>query len=65
MAKLVAYCLKTKTKEEMNNAVIKKTKKGGYQAQGVSNDGLKLSLMLTEEKALTAVKDGVATKEGW
>jgi len=65
MAKLVAYCLKTKTKEEMNNAVIKRTKKGGYQAQGTSAAGHKMSLMLSADKANAALTEGVATKEGW
>jgi hypothetical protein len=64
MAKLVAYCLKTKTKEEMNDAVIKKTAKGGYQAQGTSKDGHKMSLMMKAENALAAIKEGVA-KQGW
>ena len=65
MGKLVAYCLKTKKKEEMNNAVIKRTKKGGYQAQGTTVDGNKMSLMMGEEKALAAIAEGVAKKEGW
>lgn len=64
MAKLMAYCLKTKSKEEMLNAVVKKTAKGGYQAQGVTKDGHKMSLMLNEEKALAAIKDGSA-KQGF
>lgn len=64
MAKLMAYCLKTKSKEEMLNAVIKKTKNGKYQAQGTSKDGHKMSLMLSEANAQKAVADGSA-KQGW
>ena len=64
MAKLIAYCLKTKTKEEMQNAVIKKTAKGGYQAQGTSKAGHKMSLMLKKEVAEAAIKEGVA-KQAW
>lgn len=64
MAKLVAMCMKTKTKEEMLNAVIKKTKRGGYQAQGETKDGHKMSLMMSEANALNAIKEGVA-KQGW
>lgn len=60
--KLMAYCLKTKQKEEMVNAQIVKTKKGGYMAQGVTKEGHKMSLMMSEAIALNAIKDGVATK---
>lgn len=64
MAKLVAYCLKTKKKEEMQEAVVLKTAKGGYRAQGKTAEGHKISLMLSEEKANAAIAEGVATK-GW
>jgi hypothetical protein len=60
--KLMAYCLKTKQKEEMLNAEIVKTKKGGYMAQGATKDGHKMSLMMSETNALNAIKEGVATK---
>jgi hypothetical protein len=60
--KLMAYCLKTKQKEEMLNAEIVKTKKGGYMAQGTTKDGHKMSLMMSEATALKAIKDGTAKK---
>jgi len=58
--KLTAYCMKTKEKNvEMHEAVITKTSRGGYMAQGN-----KMTTMLGEARALEAVKDGVA-KKGW
>jgi hypothetical protein len=61
--KLIAYCLKTKQKEEMVEATIVKTKRGGYMAKGVSKDGHKMSLMMSEENALKAIDNQVAKKE--
>jgi len=59
-----AYCLKTKEKDvPMHNAVISKTARGGYIAKGDDGKGNKMSAILGEEKALQAIKDGVATKE--
>ena len=54
-----------KTKEKnvpMLDAVITKTSRGGYMAQGNDGKGNKMTTMLAEAKALQAVKDGVATK---
>ncbi len=63
--KLTAYCMKTKEKNvEMQDAVITKTSRGGYMAQGNDGKGNKMTTMLGEAKALQAVKDGVA-KKGW
>jgi len=59
---LKAYCLKTKQKEEMNEAVVTKTERGGYIAKGVNKDGLKLSLILSKDNAEKAISDGVAKK---
>jgi len=65
MAKeLIAYCLKTKSKEAMKGAVITKTSRGGYIAKGETKDGHKMSLILSEVNANAAVKDGAA-KKGW
>lgn len=66
MAKmLTAYCMKTKEKDvPMQNAVITKTSRGGYMAQGDDGKGNKMTTMLAEARALEAVKDGVA-KKGW
>lgn len=48
----------------MQNAVITKTSRGGYMAQGDDGKGNKMTTMLAESKALQAVKDGVA-KKAW
>lgn len=62
---LTAYCLKTKEKNvPMENAVITRTAKGGYIAQGLDSNGNKMTTILGEAKALQAVADGVA-KKGW
>jgi hypothetical protein len=61
---LEAYCLKTKSKEEMVDPVIHRTTKGGYIAKGTTKDGYKVSLILSGEKANEAVKAGIR-KEGW
>ncbi len=63
--KITAYCMKTKEKNvPMQDAVITKTARGGYMAQGTDGKGNKMTTMLGEAKALQAVKDGVA-KKGW
>jgi hypothetical protein len=63
--KITAYNVKTKEKGvEMKDAVITKTSRGGYMAQGNDGKGNKLTTMLGEEKALAAIKAGVA-KQGW
>ena len=60
-----AYCLKTKEKNvPMQDAVITKTSRGGYMAQGHDGKGNKMTTMLSEDNALKAVKDGVA-KKAW
>lgn len=65
MAQIKAYCMKTKTKDvPMLKAVITKTSKGGYMAQGVDEDGNKMTTMLSEANALAAVKSKDA-KKGW
>ena len=63
--KITAYCMKTKEKNvPMQDAVITKTARGGYMAQGTDGKGNKMTTMLAEAKALQAIKDGVA-KQGW
>lgn len=58
-----AYCLKTKEKNvPMHDAVISKTAKGGYMAQGHDGKGNKMAAIMNEEKALKAIQDGVAKK---
>ena len=64
MAKLTAYCMKTKEKGVIiENAVITKTKKGGYMAQGVDKSGNKLTTMLSKDTAEAAIKSGDAKKD--
>ena len=62
---ITAYCMKTKEKNVvMQDAVITKTSRGGYMAQGNDGKGNKMTTMLGEAKALQAIKDGVA-KQGF
>ena len=63
--KITAYCMKTKEKNvPMQDAVITKTSRGGYMAQGHDGKGNKMTTMLSEDRANEAVRDGVA-KKGW
>ena len=63
---LKAYCMKTKEKNvPMQDAVISKTARGGYMAQGTDGKGNKMTTMLSEANAQEAIKNGVATKQGW
>lgn len=58
-----AYCLKTKEKNvPMEDAVITKTAKGGYIANGHDGKGNKMAAILSEAKAMQAIDDGVAKK---
>jgi hypothetical protein len=62
---ITAYNVKTKEKGVvMLDAVITKTAKGAYMAQGNDGKGNKLTTLLGEAKALTAIKEGHA-KQGW
>jgi len=62
---LTAYNVKTKEKNvPILDAVITKTAKGAYMAQGHDGKGNKLTTLLGEEKALAAIKSGIA-KQGW
>ena len=62
---LTAYNVRTKEKNvPILDAVITKTAKGGYMAQGVSADGAKLTTLLGEAKALACIEAGLA-KKGW
>jgi hypothetical protein len=62
---ITAYNVKTKEKNvEMKDAVITKTARGGYMAQGNDGKGNKLTTMLSEAKAMEAIKAGNA-KQGW
>lgn len=56
-----------KTKEKnvpLQDAVITKTARGGYMAQGNDGKGNKMTTMLSEATALEAIKNGVA-KQGY
>ena len=60
-----AYCLKTKEKNvPMHDAVITKTARGGYIANGNDGKGNKMAAILSEAKAKQAIEDGVA-KQGY
>lgn len=62
---LTAYNVKTKEKNvPILDAVITKTAKGAYMAQGNDGKGNKLTTLLGEEKAMAAIAAGVA-KKGW
>ena len=62
---LTAYNVKTKeTGVKIHDAVITKTAKGAYMAQGNDGKGNKLTTLLGAEKALAAIKAGIA-KQGW
>jgi hypothetical protein len=62
---LTAYNVKTKEKGvTILEAVITKTAKGAYMAQGHDGKGNKLVTLLGAEKALAAIKAGIA-KQGW
>ncbi len=62
---LTAYNVKTKEKGvPIQEAVITKTARGAYMAQGHDGKGNKLTTLLGEEKALAAIKAGIA-KQGW
>ena len=62
---LTAYNVKTKEKGvPIQEAVITKTAKGAHMAQGHDGNGNKLTTLLNEEKALAAIKAGIA-KQGW
>ncbi len=61
-----AYCMKTKEKNvPMHDAVISKTARGGYMAQGTDGKGNKMTTMMNEAAANEAIKNGVAKKKGW
>ena len=61
---LTAYCMKTKEKNvPMQDAVITKTARGGYMAQGNDGKGNKMAAIMGEKAALQAIKDGVAKKD--
>lgn len=63
MSQILAYCMKTKTKNvPMLEASIKKTSRGGYCATGVDEHGNKMAAILSESKALAAIEGGFATK---
>ena len=62
---LTAYNVKTKEKGvPVMDAVITKTAKGAYMVQGHDGKGNKLTTLVNEEKAMAAIKAGIA-KQGW
>jgi hypothetical protein len=62
---LTAYNVKTKEKNvPILDAVITKTAKGAYMAQGNDGKGNKLTTLMNEAKALACIEAGIA-KKGW
>ena len=62
---ITAYNVKTKEKGvTMHDAVITKTAKGAYMAQGNDGKGNKLTTLMNEAKAMAAIEAGIA-KKGW
>lgn len=59
--KLTAYNVKTKEKGvEIQDAVIKRTSKGAYMAQGHDGKGNTLTALVNTAKAKAAVEAGIA-----
>ncbi|HLD98036.1 MAG TPA: DUF5679 domain-containing protein [Candidatus Nanoarchaeia archaeon] len=53
------YCVKCKAKSKMKDPVVLKTARGGFMAQGLCvSCGTKMSAMMSEEKAMDAIKQG-------
>ncbi len=62
---ITAYNVKNKEKNvPMQDAVVSRTERGGYIAKGHDGKGNKLTSLLSEAKALAAIKAGTA-KQGW
>lgn len=62
---LTAYNVKTKQKNvPIQDAVITKTSKGAFMAQGHDGQGNKLTTLLSEARANQVIADGFA-KKGW
>jgi len=62
MAKITAFNVKTKQKGcPMFNAVITRTSKGAYMAQGDDGNGQRMTALITASAAQDAVKTGDAT----
>ncbi|MBS1920300.1 MAG: hypothetical protein JST17_08610 [Bacteroidetes bacterium] len=62
---LTAYNVRTKEKNvPVLDGVITKTAKGAYMVQGHDGKGNKLTTLVNEQKALAAIKAGIA-KQGW
>ena len=64
-ATLTAYNVKTKEKNvPIQDAVVSRTARGGYIAKGHDGKGNMLTALLGQDKALAAIKAGVA-KQDW
>lgn len=61
---LTAYCMKTKEKNvPMHNAVISKTARGTFMAKGEDENGNRMSAIVGRDRAMQAIKDGVAKQD--
>ncbi len=58
------YCVKCKKKgQEMKDAVISQTARGGYMAKGICTScGTKMCAMMSKENAEKAISSGEAKK---
>lgn len=63
MEQIIAYCLKTKKKETLLEGVIYRTPRGGYICKGVTEDGNKVSVIMSKETAEDAVESNLAKNE--
>jgi hypothetical protein len=62
---LTAYNVRTKEKNvPIQDAVITKTARGAYMVQGHDGKGNKLTTLVNEEKAMAAIKAGIA-RQSW
>lgn len=62
-SQILAYNVRSKQKEVMNDAVISKTARGGFMAQGTNDEGQKLTCIMSAANAEKFVKAGLATKD--
>lgn len=60
---ILAYNVRAKEKQPIVDPVIGKTPRGGYMASGLSEDGAKLTTILSEADAKIYIENKVATKD--
>ena len=61
--KVLAYCVKTKTMEEVSNPVVEKTERGQYMVKGTATkDKHKVAAIVSADRAEYLVKNKLAKK---